>query len=31
MADPSEQIPQRAYELWQLAGSPEDREQEIPV
>ena len=29
MADPSEQIRQRAYELWQLAGSPEDREQEF--
>jgi Protein of unknown function (DUF2934) len=30
MADPTpEQIRQRAYELWQLAGSPEDREQEF--
>jgi hypothetical protein len=30
MPDPTpEQIRQRAYELWQRAGSPENREQEF--
>jgi Protein of unknown function (DUF2934) len=30
MADPTaEQIEQRAYELWEAAGRPEDREQEF--
>jgi hypothetical protein len=29
MAEPTEQIRQRAFELWEAAGSPEDREQEF--